>query len=66
MGPDVQVSNLWAVRDFWEWLFPGYSQNPKSATSAGAIIYYEGINNFRDFEFRKEFAEQSGDVAVGM
>ena len=26
VGHDVKVSNLWEVRDFWEWLAPGYTE----------------------------------------
>lgn len=29
MGPDVLVSNLWEIRDFWAWLFPGYHESPQ-------------------------------------
>ena len=29
MGPNVLVSNLWEVRDFWEWLMPGYHESDK-------------------------------------
>jgi hypothetical protein len=29
MGPDVMVSNLWEIRDFWEWLFPGHKACPE-------------------------------------
>ena len=25
VGHDIQVSNAWELRDFWEWLAPGYS-----------------------------------------
>ena len=29
MGPNVLVSNLWEVRDFWEWLMPGHRESDK-------------------------------------
>lgn len=67
MGPDVLVSNLWEIRDFWGWLFPGYgSGNNKDATQRGAIVYYENISHYRDFELRKEVAKNPGDNSVGM
>ena len=25
VGHDVKVSNIWALRDFWEWMSPGYT-----------------------------------------
>ena len=52
MGPDVMVSNLWQVRDFWEWLFPGHSKQATESFSRGSAVVYEGINRFHDFELR--------------
>ncbi len=65
MGPDVLVTNLWEIRDFWQWLFPGRGQSERDAQQRGAIIYYERIQHYRDFEFRREDPEP-GNIKVGM
>jgi hypothetical protein len=54
MGPDVLVSNLWVVKDLWDWMFPGYHKNEKEATQRGAIVYYERLQHYRDFKFQRE------------
>ena len=33
MGPDVLVSNLWQVRDFWDWMIPGYWTSAQDPTA---------------------------------
>jgi hypothetical protein len=53
MGPDVQVSNLWHVRNFWEWLFPGHATD-KDFACRGSAVVYEGMARFHDFELRLE------------
>ena len=40
MGPDVLVSNLWQVRDFWEWLFPGYHDCPADRACPQSVEHY--------------------------
>eukprot|EP00974_Lingulodinium_polyedra_P003774 355276-Lingulodinium_polyedra.AAC.1 len=37
MGPDVMATNLWEVRDIWEWLSPGRSVNTEEATTRGGM-----------------------------
>ena len=64
MGPDVLVSNLWVVRDFWDWMSSGYHKNEKEATQRGAIVYYERLQHYRDFKFQREQSDP-GDVKVG-
>ena len=59
MGKEVTVSNLWEVRDFWEWLFPGYSENPKEATSRGAVVYYTGLAQYHDFKLVRVVGEDT-------
>ena len=59
MGKEVTVSNLWEVRDFWEWLFPGHSENPKEATSRGAVVYYTGLAQYRDFKLVRVVGEDT-------
>ena len=51
VGHDVKVSDLWQVRDFWEWLAPGYS-SPRTrghAMANAAFTSYTGLTKFRDF-----------------
>ena len=41
MGPDVLVSNLWVLRDFWQWMFPGHAksaQDPRAFRSMYARV----------------------------
>ena len=61
MGPDVLVSNLWEVRDFWEWLFPGHSSDPSQAFCRGSSVVYEGLTRFHDFEIRLEEPDAAGN-----
>ena len=51
VGHDVKVSNLWEVRDFWEWLAPGYSlpRTRGHALANAAFTSYSGLSQFRDF-----------------
>lgn len=65
MGPDVLVSNLWVIRDFWDWMFPGYHKNSKEATQRGAIVYYERLQHYRDFKLQREQSDP-GEVKVGL
>jgi hypothetical protein len=52
MGRDVQVTNLWEVRDFWQWLMPGHGVAGKSgqlAPTMAAFVSYENLQSYRDF-----------------
>jgi hypothetical protein len=63
MGHDVLVSNLWQVRNLWDWLAPGYSRNPNERDQAfanAAFVAYENLNGYRDFELRKESDDRVG------
>jgi hypothetical protein len=43
VGHDVRVSNLWEVRDFWEWLAPGYtdeSTRPYALANAAFLLFF--------------------------
>jgi hypothetical protein len=63
-----QVSNLWQVRDFWEWMAPGYS-NQKTrefALANAAFTSYIGLRKFRDFKLELEATAAVGDVKVGL
>ena len=55
-GSDVRVTNVFEVRDVWEWLFP------QRDGSRGACVYFEGIAPYHDFELRRETAP--GNVKV--
>ena len=48
VGHDVMVSDLFQVRDFWEWLAPGYS-NPKTRPYA-----FGTLRALRDFQMKLE------------
>ena len=67
MGKDVLVSNLWQVRDFWEWLFPGHGQKGGETESftKGAGIFYDGMAQYHDFELRR-FTGDGGELQVGL
>lgn len=65
MGDDVLVSNLWEVRDFWEWLFPGHSKRPKESFALGAGIYYENMKSYHDFTLQR-IRGVDGEVQVGL
>ena len=56
VGHDVQISELWELRDFWEWLAPGYSQkgNREYALESAAFVSYSGISKYRDFRLELE------------
>ena len=43
MGHDVQVSNLWQLRDIWEWLAPGYRKDKDTAWVQASFVSYEKI-----------------------
>ena len=51
MGHDVLVSNLWEVRNFWEWLAPGITQpgGRDAALSRAAYVHYDNLRFYRDF-----------------
>ena len=57
MGPDVMVTNLWEVRDMWEWMWPGYRKSKGDALSHGAVVYYEKISPYHDFELRRGMSD---------
>jgi hypothetical protein len=55
----VLVSNLWYIRDFWEWLAPGFRENKEAALSTAAFVSYEHIAGYRDFLIRREDSVRS-------
>jgi len=60
MGRDVLVTNLWHVRDIWEWLMPGKD------SSTAAFVSYENLQAYRDFTIMLEPNSSPNDVRVGL
>ena len=60
MGHDVKVSNMWNVRDIWEWLAPGYHANSSLALSQGAFVCYDRLSAWHDFLIKKEDCNSVG------
>ena len=67
-GHDVQVSNLWTVRDYWEWLCPGYTKETtrKHAMANAAFASYPGLHKFRDFKMELEEGSTPENGRVGL
>jgi hypothetical protein len=63
-----QVSDLWRLRDFWEWLAPGYSdvKTRSFALQTGAFVSYAGLSAYRDFRLELETGSTSENPRVGM
>ena len=65
------VSNLWSIRNFWEWLAPGIGDNRDRALASAAFVTYENLSSYRDFllQFERPGKEQglrsSGSVSSG-
>ena len=66
MGHDVQVSNLWQIRDLWEWLVPGYRTDKEAAWARAAFVSYEKIQPYRDFLIKPEADGVDGGRRVGL
>lgn len=51
MGHDVLVSNLWQIRNLWEWLAPGIREpgGRDGALSRAAYVHYDNLRFYRDF-----------------
>ena len=68
VGHNVKVSNLWTLRDFWEWLCPGYT-SPRTrnhALSNAAFASYAGIRHLRDFKMELEAGSTAENPSVGL
>ena len=68
VGHDVRVSNLWEVRDFWEWLAPGYtdeSTRPYALANA-AFCYFSSLHGYRDFLVQLEVGSTPQNPKVGL
>lgn len=66
MGHDVMVSNLWDIRDFWEWLAPDYRIKSAGALSRGAFVAYDQISDYHDFVLQLEPNSTSANRRVGL
>ena len=68
VGHDVIVSNLWSLRDFWEWLCPGYTDEKTRghALANAAFTSYAGIRHLRDFKIQLEAGSTDDNPSVGL
>ena len=70
VGPilGVQVSDVGTVRDFWEWLAPGYTttRTRDHALANVAFTSYVGLRNFRDFKLEVEDGRVDHNIRVGL
>ena len=66
MGHDVLISNLWEVRNFWEWLAPGYVTDRVGALSGAAFVPYDRLSSYHDFIIQKEDGSTANNVRVGL
>ena len=63
-----KVSDLWDVRDIWEWLAPGYTQQStrEFALANAAFTSYVGLQKFREFKLEAESSSKEGCRSVGL
>lgn len=66
MGHDVLVSNLWHVRDFWEWLAPGRKEDADEALSRAAFVAYDRLSDYHDFLVQLEPGSTGANRRVGL
>jgi hypothetical protein len=62
------VNDLWEVRDFWEWLAPGYT-NTKTreyALSHAAFVSFGSLRKYRDFKMELEGDSTPENPKVGL
>jgi hypothetical protein len=62
------VSDLWQIRDFWEWLAPGYSKaaGREQALANAAFTSYTGLRKLRDFKMELESGSTAANPKVGL
>lgn len=64
LGHNVLISDLWKVRNFWEWLAPGYAtDNDKSNM---AFVPYDRLSSYHDFLVQKADESTAKNVRVGL
>ena len=68
VGRNVNVFNLWEVRDFWEWLVPGYTNDTtrQQALTMGAFVAFGKFQNYRDFMVELIAGSTEGNPTVGL
>ena len=68
VGHGVKVSNLWEVRDFWEWLAPGYTQDITMAYALpnDVFSYVSSQHGYRDFLVQAEVGSTPQNRRVGL
>ena len=67
-GHDVKVSCLWQVRDFWEWLCPGYTDQKtrEHALHNAAFSSFSSFRGYRDFLLKLEAGSTPQNPRVGL
>ena len=67
-GHDVKVSCLWQVRDFWEWLAPGYTDTAtrEHALQNAAFSSFGSLRGYRDFMLELESSSTPENPRVGL
>ena len=67
-GHDVQVSCLWQVRDFWEWMAPGYTKKDtrEHALLNAAFSSFSAFRGYRDFLLELESDSKPANPRVGL
>ena len=68
VGQDVTVSDLFQVRDFWEWLAPGYTDPKKRpyALAHAAFASFGNLSGYRDFLMKLEPGSTKANPKVGL
>ena len=66
MGHDVQVSNMWQVRDLWNWLAPGWTQDREAARARASFVTYDRLQEYRDLSLRLEASSTPSNRRVGL
>ena len=67
-GHDVKVSCLWEVRDFWEWMAPGYTkvETREHALMNAAFSSFSAFRGYRDFLLELESDSTPANPRVGL
>jgi hypothetical protein len=66
MGHDVLASNMWEVRDLWNWLAPGWDADKDGARARAAFVTYDRLQGYRDFSLRPEAGGSPRSPRVGL
>eukprot|EP00971_Amphidinium_carterae_P298792 5935994-Amphidinium_carterae.1 len=68
VGHAVNPMVLWDIRDFWEWLCPGYNDESQraDAMSRAAMVFFSRIRPYRDFLLQREPDSTEENPKVGL